>query len=361
DVVLLGAGTARDEGYGAMALPEESVRWRLAHGLAPQPVFALVSQRLALDPDAPLFADAPVRPLVFTVEDAPAGPRAALAEVADVVTVGAREVDPMRVREELRRRGLLRIHSEGGPTLFGAFLAAGAVDELCLTLAPTLEAGPAQRIAHAMPAVPTAMELAGVLRAGDELLLRYRRAEGSAGWALAAPAGPPRRAAPPAAPRNVRIRDVSAQEMARILTIPACGAGARPAGPVSAVLGGAGLRADEPRLLLELLEDGVEDVRRGGVRLVDLVVHGAHGARRLLDRGGHQVDRDVGEHLALRELGQGGLLGDHGRAGVRRGVQRAHPLGDVVGARTRDRDHLVEVQVQVAEVRAHDVPVRLLA
>ena len=87
----------------------------------------------------------------------------------------------MRVREELRRRGLLRIHSEGGPTLFGAFLAAGAVDELCLTLAPTLEAGPAQRIAHAMPAVPTAMELAGVLRAGDELLLRYRRAEGREG------------------------------------------------------------------------------------------------------------------------------------------------------------------------------------
>src|SRR5699024_127727 len=109
DVVLLGAGTARDEGYGAMALPEESVRWR--------PVFALVARRLALDPVSPIFADAPVRPLVFTVEDAPAGPRTALAEVADVVTVGAREVEPMRVREELRRRDLLRIHSEGGPTL----------------------------------------------------------------------------------------------------------------------------------------------------------------------------------------------------------------------------------------------------
>src|SRR5699024_2771826 len=57
---------------------------------------------------------------------------------------------------------------------------------------------------------------------------------------------------------------------------------AREAGD-SAVLRGAGLRADEPGLLLELLEDGVEDVRRGGVRLVDLVVHGAHGARGLLD------------------------------------------------------------------------------
>lgn len=176
DVVLLGAGTARDEGYGAMVLPEESARWRRERSLAPQPVFALVTKRLELDPDAPIFADAPVRPLVFTVEDAPARPRAALAEVADVIAVGEREVDPVRVRQELRRRDLVRIHSEGGPTLFGAFLAAGVVDELCLTLAPTLEAGPAQRIAHAMPAAPTAMELAGVLRAGDELLLRYTRA-----------------------------------------------------------------------------------------------------------------------------------------------------------------------------------------
>src|SRR5699024_10978228 len=50
DVVLLGAGTARHEGDGAMALPEEFVRWRLAHGLPPQPVFALFFQRLPLDP-----------------------------------------------------------------------------------------------------------------------------------------------------------------------------------------------------------------------------------------------------------------------------------------------------------------------
>ena len=176
DVVLLGAGTARAEGYGAMVLPEDSVRWRLAHGLAAQPVFALVSRRLDLDPASPIFAEAPVRPLVFTVEGSPAGQRAALAEVADVVTVGESEVDPLRVREELGRRELLRIHSEGGPTLFGAFLTAGAVDELCLTLFPTLEAGPAPRITHALPATPTAMRLAGVLRAGDELLLRYTRA-----------------------------------------------------------------------------------------------------------------------------------------------------------------------------------------
>ena len=81
-LVLLGAGTARTEGYGAMRLPEDAERWRAEQGLAPQPAFALVTRRLDLDPGSPLFTDAPVRPLVLTVAEAPADRRAALAEVA---------------------------------------------------------------------------------------------------------------------------------------------------------------------------------------------------------------------------------------------------------------------------------------
>lgn len=173
DVVLLGAGTARAEGYGAMRLSVQDQRWRVEHGLTPQPVFALVSGRLDLDPTSALFTDAPVRPLVLTVASAPAERRAALSEVADLVDVGETVVEPAQVRDELVGRGLSRIHSEGGPTLMGSFVEAGAVDELCLTLAPSIEAGPAGRIAHAPLSHPTSMRLAAVLRAGDELLLRY--------------------------------------------------------------------------------------------------------------------------------------------------------------------------------------------
>jgi riboflavin biosynthesis pyrimidine reductase len=176
DVVLVAAGTARTEGYAAMRLGDDAVAWRTGRGMPPHPVFALVTRRLDLNPASPVFADAPVRPIVYTVADAPDGRRAALAEVADVVDVGESEVDPVRVRDDLAARGLPRIHSEGGPSLFGAFLADGAVDELCVTLAPSLEGGDAGRIARAEHPAPTGMELAAVLRAGDELLLRYRRA-----------------------------------------------------------------------------------------------------------------------------------------------------------------------------------------
>jgi riboflavin biosynthesis pyrimidine reductase len=175
DAVLVGAGTVRAEGYGGELVDSAAVAWRHAHGLAPHPALVLVSSRLDLDPRSPVFVDSPVRPIVATVTSAPADNRAALAEVADLLDAGERELDPLALRALLAERGLRRIHAEGGPTLFGSFLAAGAVDELCLTLAPTLEGGAARRITRSSHPSPTGMHLRGVLRGGDELLLRYSR------------------------------------------------------------------------------------------------------------------------------------------------------------------------------------------
>jgi len=173
DVVLVAAGTARAEGYEAMRLGAVDVAWREERGLPPHPVFALVTRSADLDPGSPVFSDAPVRPIVYTVASAPADRRAALEQVAHLVLVGDEETDLAALRADLVARGLTRIHSEGGPALFGSALGAGIVDELCITLAPTLEGGTARRIAAAAEASPTPLELVGVLRAGDELLLRY--------------------------------------------------------------------------------------------------------------------------------------------------------------------------------------------
>lgn len=176
--VLVAAGTVRAEGYDAMRLGEADVAWRESQGLPPHPVFALVTRSAELDPESPVFADAPVRPLVYTIASAPLARRSALERVAEVVIVGEDDVDLGAVRADLEARGLTRIHSEGGPSLFGAALAAGIVDELCLTVAPTLEGGTARRIAASSGATPTPLRLLGVLRAGDELLLRYATREG---------------------------------------------------------------------------------------------------------------------------------------------------------------------------------------
>lgn len=180
DVVLVAAGTVRDEGYGAMRLNDADVAWRRDHGMPGHPVFAILSGSLSLDPASTVFTEGPVRPIVLTTRAADHARRAALEAVADVVDCGADDdpdtVDAGVIRRVLADRGLGRVHCEGGPTLFGMLTAADEVDELCLTTSPALEGGVGPRITTGRSPELRAMRLAHVLRAGDVLLTRYVRA-----------------------------------------------------------------------------------------------------------------------------------------------------------------------------------------
>ncbi|ANP73722.1 pyrimidine reductase family protein [Cryobacterium arcticum] len=175
DVILVGAGTVRAEGYGGIRFSPEAVAWRLAHGLPEHPPVAIVSARLDLDPAHPVFTRAATRPIVVTRAQAPAERRGALAAVADVLVCGDASVDHSLMVASLTERGYPQVLCEGGPSLFGSLLAADAVDELCLTLAPLLESGSARRIAAATEATPRRMRLLHALPAADTLLLRYQR------------------------------------------------------------------------------------------------------------------------------------------------------------------------------------------
>ena len=63
--------------------------------------------------------------------------------------------------------------SEGGAQLFGALLAAGLVDELRLTVSPTLVSGVAGRIATGVEIEPARLELLSVVAESDTLMVRY--------------------------------------------------------------------------------------------------------------------------------------------------------------------------------------------
>src|SRR4051794_14799293 len=88
DVVLVGAGTVRVEGYAGVGVSRADSAWRRDRGLAPQPALAVVSRALALEPRDPVFAEAARRPTVVTVASAPVARRAALDGVADVMVCG---------------------------------------------------------------------------------------------------------------------------------------------------------------------------------------------------------------------------------------------------------------------------------
>ncbi|MCX6465119.1 MAG: pyrimidine reductase family protein [Pseudonocardiales bacterium] len=167
DVVLVGAGTARAEDYRGARRP--------TRGKDTPPPIAVVTGSADLDPGASLFTDTHVPPLVLTTARAPAERRDRLAAAgADVAVLD--DLEPATLLAELGRRGLHRVLCEGGPSLFGAFVAADAVDELCLTVAPLLAAGDAGRIATGPAGTPVrAMSLVGALEDDGSLLLRYRR------------------------------------------------------------------------------------------------------------------------------------------------------------------------------------------
>ncbi len=156
DAVMIGAGTMRVERYGEVATP----------------LMVLVSGRLDLPWDAPLFSDGG-RVLIFTVSETE--PPETAADVEVVRHEGS--VDLVAALRHLRKEhGVRALLSEGGPHLHSQLWAAGLVDELFLTTAPRMTGAEAPRILEGKP-LPgsTELELAWLLEEDGELFARYRR------------------------------------------------------------------------------------------------------------------------------------------------------------------------------------------
>jgi riboflavin biosynthesis pyrimidine reductase len=180
DVILVGAGTVRAEGYSG-ARPNVAQRQRRqSRGQSEVPQLAIVTKSGRLERDMPVFTRTEVPPLVCTCTAAVEQTRSGLAGLADVVDCSAddpAELDCAALLAMLTDRDLPRILTEGGPTLFSSFVEQNLLDELCLTIAPTLVGGQAGRIATGPGQVLTGMHCAHVLTDDDGYLYtRYVRA-----------------------------------------------------------------------------------------------------------------------------------------------------------------------------------------
>jgi len=180
DVVLVGAETVRAEGYGAVRLPRERIEAREADGRPGTPPLAVVTRSLELDWSARAFADAPPwsRTLVITCAAADPGRLKCARAVADVVIAGDDRVDPGLALRRLSELGHRVVLCEGGPTWLGEVVAAGLLDELCLTVSPLMGGDPLPVSISPAGAPLTHFALRHVLRDGDTLFLRYERGPG---------------------------------------------------------------------------------------------------------------------------------------------------------------------------------------
>ncbi len=166
DVVLVGAGTARDEEYGRITAESVDTTRRRAAGLAPVPALAVVSARL--DVPASLLGEGTVVVTTTRAADDP-------GLDADLLPAGDEQIDWPAVLAAFAERGWHRVLCEGGPHLAGTLAAADLVDEVCLTVAPELAGGGGPRLTDGAPPLGRALRLGHVVVAGDVLLTRWLR------------------------------------------------------------------------------------------------------------------------------------------------------------------------------------------
>ncbi|WP_372729008.1 dihydrofolate reductase family protein [Nocardioides sp.] len=142
DAIIVGAGTARAEGYGPADRP-----------------LVLVSR--SADVPEKLRGAAPGSVLMATVgaADHLDEARELLGE-ENVLVLGTHRVDLVALKQALVDRGWTNLLGEGGPHLLRDLIAQGVADELSATVVPRLVAGTHPRITDgAAIDVPLALEL----------------------------------------------------------------------------------------------------------------------------------------------------------------------------------------------------------
>ncbi len=166
DVIVVGAGTVRVEGYSGAQLSVAQRQRRQARGQCEIPQLAIVTKSGRLDREMAVFTRTEVPPLVLTCAAAAAPARRLLSDLCEVVDCSSSdpgEVDEAAMLAILNARGMRRVLTEGGPTLLDSLIRHDMLDELCLTIAPYIVGGLAQRIATGPSQLLTRMRCAHVL------------------------------------------------------------------------------------------------------------------------------------------------------------------------------------------------------
>lgn len=154
DAILVGAGTARTEGYRVAAVPLVVVshQGQVPEGLRDAPSGSVL---LATCASSPGLAEA-----------------IATLGAENVLVLGESAVDLPALKAVLVERGLSNLLCEGGPHLLRDLIASGAADELCVTVVPRAIGGVHPRIVMG-DRIEAELDLALLLESDGTLLGRW--------------------------------------------------------------------------------------------------------------------------------------------------------------------------------------------
>ncbi len=162
DVIIVGAGTARGEGYGPPSKPGQRI--------------GVVTRSGSVDTTTDLFTSG--AGFVITTSSAEFEERG-----VDVIRAGTEEVDLAAAIKRIPdvSPGATFVQAEGGPSLNGALADADLLDELNLTTSPALVGGDGPRLLNGASDVSSRYELAQLV-VDDEAFVfsRWRRRRAAA-------------------------------------------------------------------------------------------------------------------------------------------------------------------------------------
>ena len=201
DAVMVGARTVHDVSSESLWIPEYTYPdaknlysdYRVNMLRKPRyPLVVIVSGSGRLELGRAVFRTAGVRTVIITTPSGKdelarvGGTRLDSLETCVVDAVGG-TITPLAILRLLHTQfGVRMLLHEGGPTLFGQFLAADAVDELFMTLSPqcagrnlgSIRPGLVQGVEFTPELAPW-FQLVSVKQRAEYLYLRYQRADGS--------------------------------------------------------------------------------------------------------------------------------------------------------------------------------------
>jgi riboflavin-specific deaminase-like protein len=177
DAILIGATNLRIDDPD-LAIPEDERTARRDLGKPEPSRIVVTGGGDGITPEMKMFDPARGGPsIVVHTGRMPAEARARLAPVAELVELGAVTVAMNELLAWLAGRGVRTLLCEGGGDLCAQLVAARAVDEIYLTLAPRILGGTrAPTMVDGPGFAPDEIpdgRLAAVEQVGDELFLRY--------------------------------------------------------------------------------------------------------------------------------------------------------------------------------------------
>lgn len=150
DAIMVGIGTILSDNPSLTVKSAQRRDKRRGYGLEENPVRIVMDSTARIPLDADIFKKGEGKRMIAVAECAPEERVKQLAERAEIIIAGEKEVDLEKLLAEIKARGIHRLMVEGGATLNWGLISGGFVDEIYTfigniiiggTSAPTLADG----------------------------------------------------------------------------------------------------------------------------------------------------------------------------------------------------------------------------